>query len=161
MKIYVGVTNADWFRFIKARDLKSVNFWRPGKKEFRALPERGLFLFKVKKPYNCIAGGGYFADYKRMTITQAWESFAEGNGAASVQSFYAAINDNQSKEHIDLSGTQIGCILLEDVFFFDEEEWIPLPDSFSKYTVSGKEYDTEDEEGAKLYREVQKRLRKK
>jgi hypothetical protein len=30
IKIYVGVTDLDWFEFLSARDAEEVNFWQPG-----------------------------------------------------------------------------------------------------------------------------------
>lgn len=29
MKLYVGIANADWFRFLRQRNAKEMNFWRP------------------------------------------------------------------------------------------------------------------------------------
>jgi len=36
---------------------------------------------------------------------------------------------------------QIGCILLEQPFFFRREDWIPAPEDFHPSTVQGKTYD--------------------
>jgi putative restriction endonuclease len=31
MKIYIGVTDSDWYRFLRSRpELDEVNFWQPG-----------------------------------------------------------------------------------------------------------------------------------
>jgi putative restriction endonuclease len=61
MKLYVGVTDNDWFRFLKARpDLDEINFWQPsGSREFRLLNTGEPFLFKLHSPQNFIVGGGY------------------------------------------------------------------------------------------------------
>ncbi len=38
MKLFVGVTNDDWFRFLAERKTEEVNFWRPrSQNDFRAL----------------------------------------------------------------------------------------------------------------------------
>ena len=58
--IYIGVTDSRWFHYLAARRPDEVNFWKPGGGNFRALPQSGLFLFKLKKPHNAIGGGGSF-----------------------------------------------------------------------------------------------------
>jgi len=52
MKLYVGVTDNDWFRFLRDRPhLDEVNFWQPsGSSRFRALDPGGLFLFELHAP---------------------------------------------------------------------------------------------------------------
>ncbi|HEY8368084.1 MAG TPA: HNH endonuclease, partial [Thermodesulfobacteriota bacterium] len=54
MKLYVGVTDEDWFEFLRARpDLDEVNFWQPGGgRDFRALEPGEPFLFKLHAPRN-------------------------------------------------------------------------------------------------------------
>lgn len=37
----------------------------------------------------------------------------------------------------------IGCIILTDIFCFDEEDWIPAPVSFHRSIAQGKRYYTE------------------
>lgn len=62
MKLYIGVTDNDWFRFLRSLSgVEEVNFWQPGgKATFKALQPGGLFLFKLHYPENFIAGGGFF-----------------------------------------------------------------------------------------------------
>jgi len=52
---------------------------------------------------------------------------------------------------------QIGCILLQQPFFFSEENWIPVSD-WSPSIVRGKGYDTDNEDGKRIWLEVQARL---
>jgi putative restriction endonuclease len=60
MKLYVGITDQDWFRFLRAQAAVEMNFWRPhGTMEFRAIAPGELFLFKLKYPENKIVGGAY------------------------------------------------------------------------------------------------------
>ena len=64
MKLYIGVTDNDWFRFLRAREPAptEANFWQPsGSRDFRALQPGEPFLFKLHSPENYIAGGGFFA----------------------------------------------------------------------------------------------------
>ncbi|RJL07292.1 hypothetical protein D3P06_00695 [Paracoccus aestuarii] len=38
IKIYVGVTDLDWFEYLSTRNPDEVNFWQPGgRSQFRAL----------------------------------------------------------------------------------------------------------------------------
>jgi putative restriction endonuclease len=53
---------------------------------------------------------------------------------------------------------QIGCILLEQPFFFKREDWIPAPEDWSPNIVQGKGYDLSYGLGKKLWEEVQIRL---
>jgi len=62
MKIWVGVTDDDWFALLSQLRPDEVNFWQPGgSRTFRALQPGELFLFKLHSPKNFIVGGGHFA----------------------------------------------------------------------------------------------------
>ena len=52
----------------------------------------------------------------------------------------------------------IGCILLEEPFFFEERDWIPIPSDFKAGIQMGKSYDMETGTGLMLWREVTERL---
>ena len=52
MQIYVGITDYNWFQFLKERKSEEVNFWKPGSQPFKALQENDLFLFKLHAPQN-------------------------------------------------------------------------------------------------------------
>lgn len=57
MKLFVGVTNDDWFRFLAERNPEEVNFWRPrSQNDFKALKSGDIFLFKLHSPFDFIAG---------------------------------------------------------------------------------------------------------
>ena len=43
MQIYVGITDYNWFQFLKERKSEEVNFWKPGSQPFKALQENDLF----------------------------------------------------------------------------------------------------------------------
>lgn len=64
MKMFAGVTDYNWYSSLKEQDIDEANFWRPGGQyNFKALRSGDLFLFKLRYPYNCIAGGGFFVRY--------------------------------------------------------------------------------------------------
>jgi hypothetical protein len=52
---------------------------------------------------------------------------------------------------------QIGCILLEQRFFFDRTSWIPITD-WPSYTVRGKAFNTDDAVGRELWSQVTSRV---
>jgi putative restriction endonuclease len=58
MKLWVGVTDKDWFQFLSRISADEVNFWQPsGSRVFRALEAGEPFLFKLHSPDNFIVGG--------------------------------------------------------------------------------------------------------
>src|SRR5215813_7902605 len=85
MRLYVGVTDNDWYRFLgQLTKVDEVNLWQPGGSHlFKALRPGELFLFKLHSPQNFIAGGGFFTHASILPVSLAWEAFGEKNGAAS------------------------------------------------------------------------------
>ena len=54
MKLYVGITDYDWFRYLQAMQPEELNFWQPGgMKLFRILLSGEAFLFKQHGPLAC------------------------------------------------------------------------------------------------------------
>lgn len=58
MKLYVGITDRNWYRQLSGRpNLDEVNFWQPsGRRRFQALNPGDPFLFKLHYPDNFIVG---------------------------------------------------------------------------------------------------------
>ena len=57
MKLYAGITDADWFRYLRERNAEEMNFWRPrATTKFKILEQNELFLFKSKYPESMIVG---------------------------------------------------------------------------------------------------------
>jgi putative restriction endonuclease len=52
----------------------------------------------------------------------------------------------------------VGCILLEQPFFFERADWFEPPRDFAPNIVSGKTYDLAPPEGSELWEAVQMRL---
>jgi putative restriction endonuclease len=84
VKLYVGITDYDWFQFLSAQpSVEDVNFWQPGRRtNFKALQPGELFLFKLHSPRNFIVGGGVFARADILPLSLAWDAF----GSSSVNS---------------------------------------------------------------------------
>jgi len=158
MKFYVGITDNKWFEFLASRRPDEVNFWRPGGTgSFQVIPTGAPFLFKLHSPDNFITGGGFFVKHSNLPLSLAWEAFGEKNGAASLESLQALIEQfrsNKPREHDPI----IGCIILANPFFLQRQDWIPAPSSWASSIVQGKSYETDDVIGAELWAEVKARL---
>lgn len=162
MKLYVVVTDNDWFRFLRNRpDLDEVNFWQPGGSHlFRALQPGEPFLFKLHAPENFIVGGGSFTHSSLLPTSLAWEAFGEKNGAASLDEVRRRVEKyrrTRSDPHQDYT---IGCIILQDLFSLNERDWLPVPSDFHLNIVQGKTYDTESEQGRELWEGVRLHLQR-
>lgn len=160
MKAWVGVTDGDWYRFLSARpDLDEVNFWTPSAGQpFRALKPGELFLFKLRYPENAIVGGGHFVHYSAALSRLAWDAFGEKNGAPTYDALRARLLRLRHGEAAIKDDWPIGCILLQEPFFFDRDRWIPAPSDFKKPTQKGKTYDLTTDTGRELFAAVQERL---
>jgi putative restriction endonuclease len=160
MNIYIGITDFSWYqKLISIPNIDEVNFWQPGgNRQFNVLKKGELFLFKLHSPRNFIVGGGFFAYSNILPLSLAWDSFAEKNGVDSITEMRRRIEfyrKQSSSQSIDYS---IGCILLEQPFFFSEAEWIPVPADWKPSIVQGKTYNMENELGGKLWDDVRIRL---
>lgn len=156
MKLFVGVTNNEWFRFLAERGPDEVNFWRPrSQMDFKALQTGDLFLFKLHSPLDFIAGGGVFVRHSFLPLPLAWQAFGEKNGVPDFETFERRILEHRTPEELS---RQLGCTILVEPFFWSREQWIPVPRDWSKNIVTGKTYRPDSESGAELWLEVRKRL---
>lgn len=153
--LFLGVTDPDWFSFLRNARPSEVNFWRPGGQRFRTLVPGEPFLFKLKAPYDAVAGGGFFVRYTQLPLTLTWDVFGLKNGAPDFQKFAQKI---RSLRGDDDRNPNVGCVILTAPFFFDREDWVEVPDSFSTNIVTGKTYDAATGDGANLWRQVRRRL---
>ena len=160
MKLYVGVTDNDWYRFLsQLLNVDEVNFWQPGGNHvFKALNPGELFLFKLKKPYNHIAGGGFFIHSSLLPVSLAWEAFGEKNGAATFQEMRQKIAGLRTEAVDPYEDFQIGCILLQQPFFLPQAEWLPVPSDFHRSLMQGKGFDTDSGTGKDLWDVIQMRF---
>lgn len=160
MKFYVGVTDKEWFDYLASIAPDEVNFWQPGGKvAFKVLEPGELFLFKLHSPYNAISGGGFFVNHSILPLSVAWQAFGNKNGLPSFADFRKRIF---AYRHGNIEpDPKIGCIILANPFFFNPDEWIPVPKDWSPSIVQGKSYTTDTSTGAALLDEVQLRLKVK
>ncbi len=157
MKIWIGITDRDWFDQLKAQAPEEVNFWQPGgATNFKVLSEEGLFLFKLHHPDNYVVGGGYFVRQSFLPASLAWKAFGLNNGVRDLAEFQARIR----KYRRDGAGHDpvIGCIILTQPFFLEQDDWIAAPETFRKNIVVGKSYESETTEGRQLVELLRLRL---
>lgn len=149
MKFWVGVTDNRWFSFLQCKGLDEVNFWQPSAKPLFRQPPAGMpFLFKLKSPYNHIAGGGFYVTTSVLPVHLAWEVFGEKNGASSLSEFSKVVGSLKGN---DLS-RDVGCTVLANPFFFPQSQWLENPPEWSRNIVRGKHYDTGNFDGAFIWR---------
>lgn len=117
MKVYVGITDMDWYRTLAASpEIREVNFWKPGGGVgFQALASGEPFLFKTHWPHNRIVGGGYFEGFAQLPLSSAWEFFGRGNGVADLDQMRVRLGKYRREEIRRGDDPIIGCVLLNEV----------------------------------------------
>ena len=161
MRLRIGITDDDWFDFLSNQaGIDEVNFWQPsGSRAFRALSPGEPFLFKLHSPKNYIVGGGFFARYSTLPVDLAWEAFDVKNGARSYEEMRARVAKYRNLPIDERTPFIVGCIILLEPFFFTSDQWIGVPESFSRHIQQGKNYDTEEAEGRAIWKDVESRIR--
>ncbi len=159
INLVVAHTDTRWFTALSQNPgLTEVNFWRPSTTSFRALKKGELFLFRLKSPINCIAGGGVFAHASNMPCSYAWGAFGVANGADSESDLRKQIQKYRNDDPNDRTDFQIGCRILNQPFFFSETDWIPLAGIWKPGIQSFKRLNTGDSDGQRLWDAVHERL---
>jgi putative restriction endonuclease len=161
MRIYVAVTDSEWFTLHASTPVvDEVNFWRPSASgSFRALQAGEVLLFKLHAPDNYTAGGGFFTRFIQLPVSLAWDVFKEANGVLTLAAMRARIAHYRHKFMSADEDPIIGCIMLAEPFFWREDLWIPSPPDFKLNTVQGKGYDSETGVGRELWLAVSERLK--
>ena len=158
MRLFVAITDSDWFDYLSELRPDEVNFWRPsGAESFRSLSPGEPLLFKLHSPNNYIVGGGFFSHYSVLPASFAWGAFGEKNGAKTEAEMRRRIEKYRRVESGSASDYNVGCILLQSPFFFPREEWILVSD-WPPQVVQGKGYSTDEEAGRRIWAEVGFRL---
>lgn len=149
MTVYVGLTDYDWYTHLQSMSERDeANFWRPsGTQAFRVLQPGEMFLFKLHGQHRSIVGGGFYAGFVRLPVSIAWDYFGEKNGAPTLDAMtFRVMRYSRELAAQPLAARHshlIGCVLLEQVFFFSKSEWIPEPADWAANTQQGKSYAAE------------------
>jgi putative restriction endonuclease len=158
MKPWLGVTDNDWFDFLSRAGVDEINFWQPSSRApFVGLEPGSPFLFKLKRPFNHVAGGGTFVKFSTLPLSLAWDVFGIKNGAESRSAFERMIRRLTSSSHV--RDPEIGCTVLAAPFFWPKELWIANPIGWAGNIVRGRYYDTEQADGSSLWALVQERVK--
>ena len=161
MKFYLGVTDNNWYNYLKGINPEDINFWQPGgNSTFKVIPSGSPFLFKLKKPFNAIGGIGFFSSHIILPIAIAWDVFTNRNGSATFDEFRNNIGRLRRRGNSLNINPNIGCVVLTNPIFFKQADWIPVPENWAKSIVQGKSYSTEEPVGKKLWEEIEKKLEK-
>jgi putative restriction endonuclease len=102
-----------------------------------------------------IAGVGYFSSFSNIPFYRAWELYQHGNGYGDFLEFYSKIKFYRKPYNALEINPNIGCIILNNPIFFNEDDWLPSPPDWLKNTVRGKTYNTDDEIASNLWSQVE------
>ena len=159
-KFYVGITDRPWYEQLRQLSAAEVNFWRPSGKGFGAVTPGQMFLFKLHSPDDYIVGGGVFTRALRLPVSLAWDIFKEQNGTSSREELTNAIGRYRRTPLERGEDPDIGCILLNEPFFFPREQWIPVSTHWwSRAIQTGKTFTTANSAGKALWERVMDNLR--
>ena len=164
---YIGNTDYEWFTYLRAIEppIDDVNFWRlRWDQSFRALKPGEPFFFKLKSPHTVIGGFGYFAHFSKLPVSMAWEVYRGANGAASYPELREKLVRIRSRFRIRTEPKEdfwIGCILVNQPVFFEDHEFVRIPDDFTGPIVQGKTYDLTSGEGERIWYECLARAAKR
>lgn len=155
MNVYVYPTDRNWFRYLeRIEGLDEVNFWRPGgRMAFRQLSVGDLFLFRLGKPENAIAGGGFFAHFTFSPLATAWELFGVKNGTRDFETFARSVAEyrRRSESVADVTWEQIGNIILTQPFFLPRSQWLAIPSDYQVNSPQGQRFDGSSGSGKELF----------
>ena len=162
MNAYLAATDPDWFQFLsEQRELDEVNFWypKPWGGRFGVLSDGQPLLFKLKRPFNAIAGGGFFKHYTELPLSIAWEAFGTKNGAQTHLEVWRRIKRLRKEVPRPGDDPVVGCVLLAEPFFWPRDLWIENPPGWHPNIQRGRTYDLRSGEGLHLWEMVLERLR--
>ncbi|MBE7200776.1 MAG: hypothetical protein INR70_23645 [Parafilimonas terrae] len=142
VRLFVAITDRDWYDALSRQAPDEVNFWQPsGRFAFRALRPGELLLFKLHAPDDVIVVGGVFSDSSLAPLSLAWEAFGTKNGAGNLPEMRRRIaRYRRAAGPLDpRSDPVIGCRILTQPFFWQLAQWFPVPTSFAKASAQGKD----------------------
>jgi putative restriction endonuclease len=130
----IASTENQWFSYLKENELHShINFWTPTLWYTKELKEGNHVYFMIKSPIRKIGGFGEFKEYKTMPAEAAWNRFGHRNGTESKLAFINSIqkyldknSDKFGKRKLHNYSHQIGCIILHNCVFWEEENYIDI-----------------------------------
>jgi putative restriction endonuclease len=148
--IGIAPTDLDWFEALREEQYPSaVNFWTPTPWNPKRLDAGDRFYFLLKAPYRKIGGYGRFLYYENMSAREAWNRFGKGNGVNNLSELVARASRYAERHSVAFAPTEnpaIGCIVLSQPVFFDEDQFFRPEDyslSFPRQVVKFKYFDVD------------------
>ena len=127
MKGTFGIANTDlnWFSQLRNDGFNQslVNFWTPTPWNIKRLKKDDFLYFMLKSPIRKIGGYGKFVEYKNMSTSAAWNKYGTNNGVLSLNDLNARTDFYNHKNSQSSSLNQIGCILLDEIELFDDNQF--------------------------------------
>lgn len=159
MRYYIGNTDFEWYQFLKELSSDDINFWQPGGKlRFSAVPIGAPFIFKLKSPINKIVGLGFYVSHSILPIEFVWEVFKERNGVSSLEMLKDKVSSYRNPDNSLEKNPNIGCIILTNPIYFNEDDWLDIPQNWATNIVQGKTYNTEEKSGEELWMNIERLL---
>lgn len=120
----IAQTDRRWYEFLRAStDWDTVNFWTPTDWRVLRIQPGERWYFRLRNyPGNKLCGYGYFDRDLVMPAEEAWARFGRANGRANREEFMQSVGGFGRE-----TGALIGCALLKDPVFFDEDELPDIP----------------------------------
>jgi putative restriction endonuclease len=136
----ISPTDIDWFYFLREVGYNSeINFWTPTPWNISKLSEGDKLYFMLKSPIRKIGGNGQFLKYINMTVDDAWNKFGRKNGCNSKQELIRRLDKYKSKRSSCEKGildAQIGCLILNNVEFFDDNDFLDLKEHNVEFPIN-------------------------
>ena len=125
----VAPTDLNWFQQLRTEGVNGtvINFWTPTPWNINQLKKGSKLYFMLKSPIRKIGGHGKFVEYKNMKASEAWKKYGRDNGVENLSQLISRTDLYKSRHSVkkpSLSDPDIGCILLRDPEFFENENFI-------------------------------------
>lgn len=91
-------------------------------------------------------------DLSWFSFLKELEIFRERNGTDSYPNFRAKIQSYRGIGNSLNDNPNIGCLVLTNPVFFNENDWISIPENHSLNIVQGKSYSTDDSVGREYWK---------
>jgi putative restriction endonuclease len=77
-----------------------------------------------------------------LPVSLAWDIFGDKNGCATLVDFHSRILSYRARSGKTENDPTIGCLVLIEPFFFEQQDWIPVDSKEYHSIVVGKTMDT-------------------
>jgi len=147
MQPFIANTDRNWFDFLSiragGRPVDEVNFWQPNAtRPMKAMAPGEPVFFRLKRPTYAIAGYGFFAHFRVVSIGEAWTLFGWRNGDDSYQSFLRRLAGYREGDLYapGAERARLGCTILREATFWPERRWLPwdVEQGWQRNIVQGK-----------------------